>query len=124
MEKTQLVQIVKQWVTIDAEIKELQKQQTIRKNEKKKITNQLMEIMKKNEIDCFDVKDEQIQYKKRQAKKAITKKSLLSVLGTFYEGDVIRAEELNKYILENREDKVIECIVRKSKAIKPIKTSN
>jgi hypothetical protein len=35
MEKTQLIQIVKQWVTVDAEIKELQKQQNIRKIEKK-----------------------------------------------------------------------------------------
>jgi hypothetical protein len=42
------------------------------------------------------------------------------VLGTFYKGDVMKAEELNNFILENREDNVIECLVRKSKIIKTL----
>jgi hypothetical protein len=114
MEKEQLVQIIKSWVKIDNEIRELQKQQNLRKTEKKKTTTKIMEIMKQNNIDCFDIKDGQIMYKKKSSKQAITKKVLLSLLGTFFEGDVSKAEEVNTFIMENREEKFTECIVRKS----------
>ena len=120
MDKEQLIKIIKQWVTKDNEIRELQKEQTVRKVEKKKITNRLMEIMKTNNIDCFDINDGQIMYKKKDAKKAITQKNLLSVLQTFYKGDISKAEEINNYILENREKKTTESIIRKStKATNP-----
>ena len=114
MEKEQLVLIIKSWVKIDNEIRELQKQQNLRKIEKKKTTTKIMEIMKQNQIDCFDIKDGRIIYKTKSSKQAITKKVLLSLLGSFFEGDVTKAEEINTYIMENREEKITECIVRKS----------
>lgn len=113
MEKEQLVLIIKSWVKTDNEIRELQKQQNLRKIEKKKTTTKIMDIMKQNHIDCFDIKDGQIMYKKKSSKQAITKKVLLSLLGTFFEGDVSKAEEINTFIMENREEKITECIVRK-----------
>ena len=115
MDQEQLIQFIKQWVKNDNEIRELQKQQNLRKIEKKKITLHLMDIMKNNKIDCFDINDGQILYKKKSTKKAITKKNLLLVLGSFYNGDTTKAEELNNFILEKREDKITECIVRNSK---------
>ena len=114
MDKEHLIKIIKEWVTKDNEIRELQKEQNVRKVEKKKLTNRLMEIMKTNNIDCFDINDGQILYKKKDAKKAMTQKNLLSVLQTFYEGDIIKAEEVNNFILENREKKTTESIIRKS----------
>lgn len=113
MEKEQLVLIIKSRVKIDNEIRELQKQQNLRKIEKKKTTTKIMDVMKQNQIDCFDIKDGQIMYKKKTSKQAITKKVLLSLLGTFFEGDVTKAEEINTFIMENREEKITECIVRK-----------
>jgi hypothetical protein len=115
MEKEQLILIIKDWVKNDNEIRELQKQQNIRKNHKKNLTKQLMEVMKNNEIDCFDINDGQIQYKKKSSKKPITKKTLLTVLGTFYNGDISKVEELNKFIMDNREERSTESIIRKSK---------
>jgi hypothetical protein len=115
MEKEQLILIIKDWVKSDNEIRELQKQLNIRKNQKKNYTKQLMEVMKTNKIDCFDINDGQIQYKKKSSKKPITKKTLLTVLGTFYNGDITKVEELNKFIMDNREEKSIESIIRKSK---------
>jgi len=111
--KEQLVKTIKEWVKIDNEIRVLQQQQLIRKKEKKAISDSLIDVMKKNEIDCFDINDGQIIYNKKNVKKPITKKMLLNVLSNFFENDTVKANELNNYILENREDIVRENIVRK-----------
>ena len=111
--KEQLLKTVKEWVKIDNEMRELQKALVSRKNEKKKISVSLMDVMHKNEIDCFDLKDGQIAYSKKNVKKPITKKILLNILSTFYANDISKATELNNFILENREETVKETIVRK-----------
>jgi hypothetical protein len=111
--KEQLVKTIKEWVKIDNEIRTLQQQLSIRKKEKKTISDSLIEVMKNNEIDCFDINDGQIIYNKKNVKKPITKKMLLNVLSNFFDNDTAKATELNNYILENREDVVKENIVRK-----------
>lgn len=111
--KEQLIKCIKDWVKIDNEIRQLTKEQTTRRNEKKKISALLMEIMRKNEIDCFDIKDGQIMYNKKQVKKPINQKNLLELLSKFYEGDSLKAAEVNQFVFENRETVVKENIVRK-----------
>ena len=111
--KDQLIQTIREWVKQDNEIRSLQTEISKRKNEKKKISTTLMETMKQNEIDCFDIKDGQICYSKRNVKKPITKKVLLTTLSKFFNGDILKATELNEYIIQNREEEVKETIVRK-----------
>jgi len=111
--KEQLINTVKDWVKNDNEIKVLQKELTQRKNEKKKISKELIEVMRKNEIDCLDINNGQIVYSKKSIKKPITKKTLMGILSNFYKGDIDQAAELNTFILENREDVVKESIIRK-----------
>ena len=111
--KEQLIKCVKEWVRIDNEIRQLQKEQSARKKEKQNISKDLMDVMRKNEIDCFDLKDGQLMYTKKNVKKPITKKNLVGILSNFYKGDVEKAIELNEFIMENREDVVKESIVRK-----------
>lgn len=111
--KEQLIKSIKEWVKIDNEIRILQQQQLVRKKEKKAISDSLIKVMKSNEIDCFDINDGQILYNKKSVKKPITKKMLLNVLSNFFENETEKAIELNKYILENREDTVKETIIRK-----------
>ena len=111
--KEQLVKTIKDWVKIDNEIRSLNKEINNRKNEKKKLSTLLIETMKKNEIDCFDIKDGQICYTKKNIKKPITKKVLMDILSNFYNGDISKASQLNNYIIENREEVVKETIERK-----------
>jgi hypothetical protein len=73
----------------------------------------LIETVKKNEIDCFDIKDGQICYTKKNIKKPITKKVLMDILSNFYNGDISKASQLNNYIIDNREEVVKETIERK-----------
>jgi len=111
--KEQLVKTIREWVKIDNDIRKLQKEQNIRKKEKKILSASLIETMKNNEIDSFDINDGQIYYSKKNVKKPITKKILLELLHKYYDGDAIKANNLNDYILNNREETVNETIVRK-----------
>lgn len=116
--KEELINAIKTWVKLDNEIRSLQKEVSKRNAEKKKISANLIDVMKKHEIDCFDIKDGQIMYNKKTVKKPMTKKVLLTVLSKYFQGDFMKANELNEFILENREECVKEKIVRKIIAIK------
>lgn len=113
MEKEDLVKIIKEWVKNDNETRTLQKEVAKRKVDKKNITLRLMEIMKKNQIDCFDINDGHILYKKKTVKKSITKSLLMNILSNYYEGNQEKASEVNTYIMENRPVITTESIVRK-----------
>lgn len=88
--KEQLVNTIREWVKIDNEITSLQEEVKIRKNKKKQISESLISIMKQNEIDCFDIKDGQICYSKKQIKKPITKTLLINILSKYFEGDILK----------------------------------
>jgi len=113
--KEQLVKTIREWVKIDNEMRFLQKQLLERKNNKKDVSELLIKTMKQNEIDCFDINDGQICYSKRTVKKPITKKILIETLSKYFEGDLIKANQLNDYIIESREEEIKETIVRKIK---------
>jgi len=112
--KEQLIKTIKDWVKIDNEIRSLQEEVKIRKNNKKLISESLITIMKQNEIDCFDIKDGQICYNKKQVKKPITKGMLVNILSKYYQGDFLKANELNNFIMENREETTKESITLKT----------
>jgi hypothetical protein len=113
--KDELIQTIKQWVKLDNEIRTLQKEQAKRKNDKKIMSLKLIETMKKNEIDCFDINDGQICYTKTNLKKPINKKVLMEILSSYFNGDILKATELNNYIIDNREEEVKENLILKVK---------
>jgi|TARA_X000000950_G_scaffold216971_2_gene261124 hypothetical protein len=113
MEKqNDLIDVIREWVKIDNEIKYLKNEENKRKNQQKIISKNLMKIMSEYNIDEFDLKDGKIVYTKRNVKKPITKKVLLDLLTTYYKNDVDKANEVNNFILDNREEKVVETIKR------------
>jgi len=109
-----LINNIRNWVKLDNEIRELRKEENIRKNEKKEMSETIMNIMKQNEIDCVDIKDGQLCYNKQNVKKPLTKKNLMTILSKYFKGNDTRANELNDFILSNREEVVKETIVRKT----------
>ena len=111
--KETLIKTVKEWVKLDNEIRTLQKEIAKRKTEKKENSQSLIEIMRNNEIDCFDINDGQICYTKKSVKKPITKKVLMDTLTKYFKGDSLKASHLNEFIIENREEVIKETIVRK-----------
>lgn len=111
--KETLIKTIKEWVKLDNEIRSLKREQTSRNNDKKELSNILMNIMKSNEIDCVDIKDGQLCYTQQNVKKPITKKNLLTILSKYYKGDVESANEVTEFISNNREEVVKETITRK-----------
>jgi hypothetical protein len=111
--KEQLVTNIKEWIKIDNEISQLKSEIKERNNKKKNLTENLVVTMKKNQIDCFDINGGALVYKQNKVKKAINGKSLLTALQNYYKDDVKSAEELTKHILDSREEKIKETIIRK-----------
>jgi len=111
--KDQLVHSIREWVKIDNEIRKLRSEANKRKKTQKKLSESLMDVMRKNQIDEFELNDGKLMYNKRSVKKPITQKILLGILASYYEGDVKKALDLNNYIMESREEVEVEKITRK-----------
>ena len=111
--KEELVNNIKEWMKIDTEIAKLQSEIKERRNKKKMLTDSLVVVMKKNEIDCFDINGGSLIYKKSKVKKPINAKTLMTALQNYYSTDVTKAEDITKFIMDNREEQVKETIKRK-----------
>jgi hypothetical protein len=111
--KEQLVNNIREWVKIDSEISQLRQEIKERNNKKKAMTESLVNVMKTNNIDCFDINDGSLIYKKNKVRKPINAKSLLSSLQNYYKDQNV-AEDLTKYIMDNREEQIKETIKRKA----------
>jgi len=111
--KEELVNNIKEWIKLDTEITKLQSEMKIRKEKKKLLTETLVVTMKKNDLDCFDINGGSLLYKQNKVKKPINGKMLMDVLQKYYNTDVSKAEDLTKFILNNREEQIKETIKRK-----------
>ena len=112
----QLKQTVRDWVKYDNEIRALNVEIANRRTEKTKMSKRLIDVMRDNKLDVFDLKDGQLMYVKKNKKKPISQKQLLTLLSTYYKEDVSKAEEIHNYLLDNREEVVEEKIERKINA--------
>lgn len=110
--KEQLINTIKEWVKLDNEIKTLQTEWKTRKARQQKLSELLMETMKKENIDGVDLNNgkDQLCYTKRTIKKPITKSVLLNILSKYYQEDASKALEVNTFIFENREEVIKESI--------------
>jgi hypothetical protein len=109
--KEQLVNAVKEWVNIDQQISLLQKEIKQRRDRKKHLTSILVDIMKTNEIDCFDINDGKIIYTQNQVKAPLNKKHLIDCLSKYFsDSPEIQIDDITQFILENRETKTKENI--------------
>jgi hypothetical protein len=109
--KEKLAKNIKGWIQTDKEIKRLQKELKELKEIKNTHTDTLVEIMKENEIDCFDINEGKIIYTQNRVKNAVNKKHLLTCLAKYFENKPnIEPEDITKFILENREVKTTEGI--------------
>jgi hypothetical protein len=111
--KEQLVNNIKEWIKIDTEIAELKSEIKERNNKKKTLTENLVTVMKTNNIDCFDINGGALVYKKNKIKKPINGKTLLFALQNYYKNDLKIAEEITKHVMDSREEQVKETIKRK-----------
>jgi hypothetical protein len=111
--KEQLVNNIKEWIKMDAEIADLKSQIKDRNNKKKTLTENLVTVMKTNKIDCFDINGGALIYKTNKVKKPINGKTLLTALQNYYKSDPKVAEDIAKHVMDSREEQIKETIKRK-----------
>jgi hypothetical protein len=111
-----LKSIVRDWVRVDNQIRGINRQLIESRQEKKHISEMLVNVMRDNKVGQFDLKDGQLMYVKKNVKKPINQKQLLNILATYYQGNDEKATELSAYIMSNREETTKESIRR---VIKP-----
>ena len=111
--KEQLISNIKEWIKLDTETIEFRAKIKDLNNKKKLLTETLVNVMKSNEIDCFDINDGALILKKSKVKKPINSKTLLTALQKYYIDTPNVAEELTKHIMDSREEQVKELIRRK-----------
>lgn len=111
--KDELISAIRTWVVIDTKMLALQKELKDLRQQKKDMSSGLVNVMKSNDIDVFNIKGGQICYSQRKSKAAITKKNLLDILSTYYKDQPQKVEEVSKYILDNREEKITDIVRRK-----------
>lgn len=111
--KEQLVHLVTEWMDSDNSIRNMQKALKEVRERKKVLTNKLVDVMKDNEIDCFDINDGKLVYSKSKTKQAVSKKVLLDALNKYFCDKPETANEIVEHILDSRTEKITETIKRK-----------
>ena len=111
--KDQLIIHIKEWIKVDNELIKLKNDVKERNTKKKLLTEQLVNVMKENNIDCFNINGGEVLYKKNIVKKPINSKMLLTTLQTYYKDNLEMAQEITSHILNNREEVMKETIKRK-----------
>jgi hypothetical protein len=112
--KDQMVTHIKRWIQLDNEIKKTQEELKARKDERKQHTLRLVDIMKSNEIDCFDINNGKLLYTKTKVKAPLSKGQLMQALANYYKNDEEQVRELGDHLMAARQEKVTESIRRKS----------
>ena len=110
--KEQLVNHIRTWIQVENQIKDLRKQMREKRERKKQLSNELLEVMKENDIDCFDIKNGKLMSSKVKVKETVSKKMLLRVLADYLD-EPEEVAKLTDYILESRQVKEKEYIRQK-----------
>jgi prefoldin subunit 5 len=110
-----LIEEIRTWISLDEQMKSFQKKIRCLKQEKKKVTNTLVDIMRNNDIGEINISDGKLIYTSQKIKKSISKKYLTSILAQYFQHDSDKAEEVGAFILNNREETLRENIRRKIK---------
>lgn len=111
--KDELILNIKSWIKMDNDIAKLKAEVKEKTNKKKELTETLVNVMKNNSIDCFDINGGALVYKQKKTRRTISGKFLLSQLEEYYKENPELAKEITQKVLDNRVEVVKDEIKRK-----------
>jgi hypothetical protein len=113
--KENLQSSVKEYLSLDDQIKALNKAVKERRDRKKKLSESILSLMKQFEINNMNTSNGKLVYSVTKTKEPLTRKSLHRTLNIYF-GSSDKANELSKFVMENR--KQIEKVQLKRKIFK------
>ena len=116
--KEQVKDYLRQWIRIENEISTLSAEIKKRKLVHQQLSASLLEVMRKNEIDCFDITNGKIVYSKVKHRAPLNNGQLRSALTTYYKDDADKANNLTEFLLSSRVEKTRESIKMKIPKLK------
>jgi len=114
------VSTIKKWLDIENKISQQSAILRELRKQKKQLNTALLEIMKKNDIECFDCNSGQITYIRNNVKRGLNQKVLYELLGNYFNSQNAspqEAEKLCKYIQDNRGVEIKETVKLKKNKI-------
>jgi len=111
--KDELITTIKEWIKMDNDITKLKSEIKEKTHKKTELTTSLINIMKNNSIDCFDINGGALVYKQKKSRKTISGKFLLTQLEEYYKDNPELAKDITKKVLDNRIEVVKDEIKRK-----------
>lgn len=101
--KEALIGIIKEWVDVNTELTQIQKSVKKLREQKKQLTETLTEIMKSNEIDCFDINNGKIMCRTSKVKSPINKVCLMTALEEYFSNSPnVDTIDISDFILNKR----------------------
>ena len=116
--KEQLKDYLRQWVRVENEISTLSAEIKKRKLIHQDLSKSLLDVMRKNEIECFDITNGRIVYSKTKVRAPLNNGQLKSALTTYYKNDTDKVNSLTEFLLASRVEKMRESIKMKIPKIK------
>jgi hypothetical protein len=111
--KEQVKDYLRQWIRVENEISTLSVEIKKRKLVHQQLSASLLEVMRKNDIDCFDITNGKIVYSKVKHRAPLNNGQLRSALTTYYKDDTEKANSLTEFLLSSRVEKTRESIKMK-----------
>ena len=111
--KDELITTIKEWIKMDNDITKLKSEIKEKTHKKTELTTSLINIMKNNSIDCFDINGGALVYKQKKSRKTISGKFLLTQLEEYYKDNPELAKDITKKVLDSRIEVVKDEIKRK-----------
>ena len=71
--KEELVNHIRKWIGVENEITDLRRRMREKREEKKQLSQELLEVMKENDIECFDIKNGKLMSSKVKVKPNVDK---------------------------------------------------
>lgn len=116
--KEELKDYLRQWVRVENEISTLAAEIKKRKLIHQQLSKSLLDVMRKNEIDCFDIANGRIVYSKTKTRAPLNNGQLKLALTNYYKDDIEKANSLTEFLLASRVEKTRESIKMKIPKIK------
>ena len=119
--KEELIHKIKHLLELDGKIIHLKKQKDILEKERKILSTELIEVMKKHELNKIDTNSGSIRHNVVKSK-PLGKRNLVKLLEEFYKDDE-KAGEVSQYIFDNLKERITEKIVVKYDKVAPNETT-